>query len=142
MVVAAIEAKFYRSFISGLGLASDPLFADFQQWDQKKWPQQKAAVADRFAAESRTHWTEVFSDLDACVSPVLTYAESAEQVDLTARGANRPIGDQVFPAPAPRFLKTPSSASRSEPADDLAAYLSSIGVSEASLDAWRESLPA
>jgi crotonobetainyl-CoA:carnitine CoA-transferase CaiB-like acyl-CoA transferase len=142
MVVAAIEPKFYRSFISGLGLASDPLFADFQQWDQKKWPQQKAAVADRFAAESRTHWTEVFSDLDACVSPVLTYAESAEQVDLTARGANRPIGDQVFPAPAPRFLKTPSSASRSEPADDLAAYLSSIGVSEASLDAWRESLPA
>ena len=45
MVVAAIEAKFYRSFISGLGLASDPLFADFQQWDQEKWPQQKAAVA-------------------------------------------------------------------------------------------------
>ena len=142
MVVAAIEAKFYRSFISGLGLTSDPLFADFQQWDQEKWPQQKAAVADKFAAESRAHWTEVFSDLDACVSPVLTYAESAEQAHFAERKANRRIGDQVFPAPAPRFLQTPSSAAPSEQPDDPAAYLRSIGVSQASLDAWRESLPA
>ena len=141
MVVAAIEAKFYRSFISGLGLTSDPVFADFQQWDQEKWPQQKAAVADKFAAESRAHWTEVFSDLDACVSPVLTYAESAEQAHLAERAANRRIGDQVFPAPAPRFLQAPSSAARSELTDDPAAYLRSIGVSEASLDAWRQSLP-
>ena len=142
MVVAAIEAKFYRSFISGLGLASDPLFADFQQWDQEKWPQQKAEVADRFAEESRAHWTKVFSDLDACVSPVLTYAESAEQAHLAERGANRRIGDQVFPAPAPRFSQTPSSAARSEPTNDLAAYLRSIGASEARLDAWQDSLPA
>ena len=142
MVVAAIEAKFYRSFISGLGLASDPLFADFQQWDQEKWPQQKAAVAKRFATESRAHWAKVFSDLDACVSPVLTYAESAELGHLAERGANRRIGDQVFPAPAPRFLQTPSSASRSELTDDPPTYLSSIGVSQASLDAWQESLRA
>lgn len=142
MVVAAIEAKFYRSFISGLGLASDPLFADFQQWDEEKWSQQKAQVANRFAAESRLHWVEVFSELDACVSPVLTYAESAEQAHLAVRGANRRIGDQVFPAPAPRFSQTPSSAPRSELTTDPAAYLSSIGVSQASLDAWRQSLLA
>ena len=142
MVVAAIEAKFYRSFISGLGLASDPLFADFQQWDQEKWPQQKAAVAKRFATESRAHWSKVFSDLDACVSPVLTYSESANQAHLAERAANRRIGDQVFPAPAPRFLQTPSSASRSELTDDPPTYLSSIGVSQASLDAWQESLRA
>ena len=141
MVVAAIEAKFYRSFISGLGLASDPLFADLQQWDQEKWPQQKSAVADRFVAESRAHWTEVFSDLDACVSPVLTYAESAQQAHLTVRGANRRIGDQVFPAPAPRFSQTPGIGSRPDSTGDVAAYLGSIGVSEASLDAWRGRIP-
>ena len=33
MVVAAIEAKFYRSFISALGYTRDPLFADLDQWD-------------------------------------------------------------------------------------------------------------
>ena len=99
-------------------------------------------MADKFAAESRAHWTEVFSDLDACVSPVLTYAESAEQAHLAERAANRRIGDQVFPAPAPRFSQTPSSAARSELTEDPAAYLRSIGVSEASLDAWQDSLPA
>ena len=114
----------------------------FSNGDEEKWSQQKAQVANRFAAESRLHWVEVFSELDACVSPVLTYAESAEQAHLAVRGANRRIGDQVFPAPAPRFSQTPSSAPRSELTTDPAAYLSSIGVSQASLDAWRQSLLA
>ena len=137
MVVAAIEAKFYRTLIMALGLESDPLFADLDQWADARWPEQKAAVAVRFVSESRAYWTQVFDALDACVSPVLNYEESTEHAHFIAREAYWSSGEQVFPAPAPRFSETPNDTSQRELTDDLDHYLSAMGVTDSALAAWR-----
>jgi alpha-methylacyl-CoA racemase len=40
---------------------------------------------DRFATKTRDEWTSVFAGTDACVTPVLTWAEAAANEHLRAR---------------------------------------------------------
>ncbi len=69
MAVGAIEAKFYAQLLQGLGLESADLPA---QMDRAQWPAMKERFAEVFAAKTRDEWTNVFEDLDACVTPVLS----------------------------------------------------------------------
>ena len=104
--------------------------ADFQQWDQEK-PQQKAEVADspkraeRIGPKCSVIWMRVFSS---------AYLRGERRAGPPGRaGSQSTYRRQSVPRPA-RFSQTPSSAARSEPTNDLAAYLRSIGATEASLD--------
>lgn len=137
MVVAAIEAKFYCVLIAALGLNADPLFADLDQWDYGRWPEQKDVMERRFGSESRAFWAQVFDGLDACVSPVLNYKESANHPQFIARDALWSSDGQIFPVPAPRFSVTPSLTSPPELTDDLHHYLKAMGVTDSALAAWR-----
>lgn len=109
VAVGALEPQFYATLLAGLGLASDELPA---QLDRDGWPVMRAQFAKVFATRTRDEWAEAFADVDACVTPVLTFAEAASHPHLAARGtiAVSPAG-VPYAAPAPRF-------SRSEPGPD------------------------
>ena len=105
VAVGAIEAKFYAALLHGLGLEPEGLPA---QMDRGSWPQMKERIAVIFATKTRDEWTEVFGELDACVTPVLSPREAAVHPFNTERGVFSNDGP-AQPAPAPRFSKTPGS---------------------------------
>ena len=107
VAVGAIEAKFYRELLEGLGL-SDETLPD--QFDRAHWPAMKERFAAIFAAKSRDEWTAIFEGRDACVTPVLSPSEAATHPYNVERDVFSNDG-LTQPSPAPRFSKTPSSIS-------------------------------
>ncbi|MBM7459587.1 CaiB/BaiF CoA transferase family protein [Rhodococcus coprophilus] len=105
MAVGAIEPQFYALLLKGLEL--DP--ADLpHQLDKAAWPEMKKVFAEKFLTKTRDEWSEVFLGTDACVSPVLTFAEAPQNAHLVARESLIEIDGIVQHAPAPRFSRTPS----------------------------------
>ena len=112
VAVGAIEAKFYAELLARLGL--DGSLAATQH-DRRTWPALRAALAERFREKTRDQWSAVFAGVDACVAPVLTFAESRAHPQVVARGGAIEIGGVAQPAPAPRFARTPGAATRPPP---------------------------
>jgi alpha-methylacyl-CoA racemase len=102
MAVGAIEKKFYEELLRGLGLSETDLPA---QMDRSQWGSMKIRFAEIFRTKTRDEWTDIFEDVDACVSPVLSPTEAATHRHNIAREvfATSPLQ----PQPAPRFSKTP-----------------------------------
>jgi alpha-methylacyl-CoA racemase len=69
----------------------------------------------RTRTRTRDEWTAVFEGSDACVAPVLSYAEAREHPHLRARGTYVESHGVVQPAPAPRFSRTPGALDRPPP---------------------------
>jgi len=114
MAVGALEPQFYAALLQGLGL--DPATLPAQD-DRSGWPTLRAAFTDAFRSRGRDEWTAIFADVDACVSPVLTFAEAAAHPHLAARRTLLPRDGVVEPAAAPRFSRTPAVPSRCDPRD-------------------------
>jgi len=112
VAVGAIEAKFYAELLARLGL--DAALARTQH-DRATWPALRAALAARFREKTRDEWAAVFADADACVAPVLTFAESRAHPQVVARAGAIELGGFAQPAPAPRFARTPGAATRPPP---------------------------
>jgi alpha-methylacyl-CoA racemase len=111
MAVGAVEPAFFAELIRLLEIENAP-----PQHDQSRWPELRAALARRFARRTRDEWTAVFAMSDACVAPVLTFAEAAGNPQLAARDTLVTRDGVVQPAPAPRFSRTPGRISRPAPA--------------------------
>jgi alpha-methylacyl-CoA racemase len=62
----------------------------------------------RFASRTRDEWVEIFAGSDACVTPVLTWSEAANDAHLTARATMIKTNGVEQAAPAPRFSRTPA----------------------------------
>ncbi|MBT8115405.1 MAG: CoA transferase [Arenicella sp.] len=104
--LGAIEPQFYALMKEKMGL-DEELFAE--QNNPAKWPQLKAEVADVVKTKSREEWCEIMEGTDVCFAPVLDYMEATQHHHMQAREAYIKIDDQVQPAPAPRFSRTPST---------------------------------
>ncbi|URW76082.1 CoA transferase [Sphingomonas donggukensis] len=100
VAVGAIEPQFFALLLAGLGIDG----ARFAQHDRAGWPALAEAIGGVFATQPRDHWAAVFGDTDACVTPVLSFAEARAHRHVAARG----ILDGDLPAPAPRFSVTPA----------------------------------
>lgn len=109
MSVAAIEAKFYRTFLLTLGL--EPQDGP-GQFDESGWAGWAERIATVFAGRTRQEWTSIFEGVDACVHPVLDIAESAEHPQVRARRAVVEVEGVAQPAPVPRFSRTPAGMPR------------------------------
>lgn len=113
LAVGAIEPQFYAAFVGALGL---DLAALPDRHDRAHW----AGLADTFApivAERElADWVEVFATVDACVSPVLTMDEAAQNRQFVAREAFTEVNGIVTPSPTPKFSRTPAPALRPIPA--------------------------
>lgn len=116
VAVGAIEAQFYAQLLTGLGLADEELPG---QHDRAGWPVLRARFAGAFASRPRDAWTEVFGGTDACVSPVLTFAEASSHPHLAARETIIQVDGAEQAAPAPRFSRTPAGFPQAPQKPDL-----------------------
>lgn len=107
VAVGAIEPQFYAELIDKLGLADAGLP---DQNDMSRWPELRGRLTEAFAAHDRDHWTKVFAGSDACCTPVLSFGEVEAEPHNTERDTFYREGDWLFPAPAPRFSRTPNAA--------------------------------
>jgi crotonobetainyl-CoA:carnitine CoA-transferase CaiB-like acyl-CoA transferase len=98
VAVQCFEPQFYALFRDLMGIAEDTRFDD--QFDREKWPDQVAGLQAIFETRPRDHWAGLFADTDACVTPVLSPVESADDPHMRARGVWQADGT---PSPAPRF---------------------------------------
>jgi alpha-methylacyl-CoA racemase len=112
VAVGAIEPKFYAELVARLGL--DPAELP-PQHDRAQWPALRARIAAVVATKTRDEWARIFADGDACVAPVLTFAEAVAHPHNVARNAHVKIAGVEQPAPAPRFSRTPGSVRRPPP---------------------------
>lgn len=106
MSVGAIEAKFYTLLLKGLGLTEDELPS---QLDTEKWPEMKEKFAQVFATKTQQEWTEIFSDVDACVEPILELDEAPNHPHNIHRKVFRqPTENQATQVyPVPKLSRTP-----------------------------------
>ena len=113
VAVAAIEAKFYAALLDGLGLG-DWIDAA-EQMDRSGW----AATAETFAAcfltRCQSEWIEQFAGTDACVSPVLDWAEAAAHPQAHALGLFEAPDGVAQPRSTARFSVTPAPRLRAPP---------------------------
>jgi alpha-methylacyl-CoA racemase len=103
VAVGAIEPQFYAELLDKLGLDAATLP---DQNDMSRWPELRERFTEAFAAHDRDHWAKVFAESDACVTPVLSFAEVETEPHNTERDTFYREGDWLFPAPAPRFSRT------------------------------------
>ena len=83
LAVGSIEPQFYAQLLAGLGL--DPAALP-GQFDRDRWPELRAALTDAIAARTRDEWAEVFDGTDACVTPVLSWAEATSHPHMAGAG--------------------------------------------------------
>jgi alpha-methylacyl-CoA racemase len=127
VAVGAIEPQFYAQLLAGLEL--DPAELPDQN-DTLRWGELRAKFSEVFAAHDRDHWAEVFNSGDACVTPVLSFAEVETQPHVTERGTffhdRSGGGDHLQPMPAPRFSRSQPPTPKPPPAEpvDAAVVLS------------------
>ena len=132
VAVCAIENRFYRALLNGLGLTDiDP----GDQYDQTQWPYQKERFAEVFASKTRAEWADLLEGTDACFAPVLSLEEAPRHPHNAERKTWVDHDGIVQPAPAPRFSRTPSaiSATPNEPGERNAEALAAWGFDEAAV---------
>ncbi|WP_018602088.1 CaiB/BaiF CoA-transferase family protein [Mycobacterium sp. 155] len=105
MAVGSIEPQFFAQLVAGLGLAADDIPGQFEL---ARYDEMRAIFTERFATKTRDEWTEIFAGSDACVTPVLTWGEAANNGHLRARSTLVSIDGVDQAAPAPRFSRTPA----------------------------------
>ncbi|MBB4866768.1 alpha-methylacyl-CoA racemase [Pseudomonas nitritireducens] len=137
LAIGPVESRFYAELLERLGLDPAQLPA---QHDRQGWPRLREAFIRAFLQRTREQWCEIFEGSDACVAPVLGFAEAAEHPHAQARGSFMEVGGVVQPAPAPRFLGTPSAVPQPAPARGQGgeAALRDWGLSEAGIQRLRQ----
>ncbi|MCV7419723.1 CoA transferase [Mycobacterium yunnanensis] len=103
VAVGAIEPQFYAQLLAGLGLDAADLPG---QHDASRADELRAAFTEAFLRHDRDHWASVFNGTDACVTPVLSFGEVETEPHITERDTFFRDGDDLEPAPAPRFSRS------------------------------------
>ena len=70
-------------------------------------------LTETFRQRTQAAWLEVFEGSDACVGPVVAYADAPDHPHLRSRGTFVERDGVVQPAPAPRFSRTEATISAS-----------------------------
>ena len=120
MAAGAVEPQFYELLVRGLGL--DPTDLPDRD-DPANWMCLGGRFAAVFASRPRAHWERVFTGTDACVTPVLSFAEAAGHPQVKARAALTAHGAEVVPGAAPRLSGSATAPARPGRAGTLADVL-------------------
>ncbi len=93
LAVGALEFKFWKTFCDALG---QPEWSSVH-WQRGVMPQlpasqaMKQQVAQTIASQPLSHWEHVFTDVDACTTPVLTLQEAMAHPLFKERGVLRDL---------------------------------------------------
>jgi alpha-methylacyl-CoA racemase len=103
VAVGPIEEKFFAELLLKLDIDAVRLGP---QSARDGWQAAKAVLAAKFRTRTRDEWSALLETSDACVSPVLSFAEAPRHAHLKARGTFVEIDGIVQAAPAPRFSRS------------------------------------
>lgn len=117
LAVGALEPRFYAQLLEGLGLDGEQLPT---QTDVTGWPILRARFTEVIKTRTREEWTALFAGTDACVTPVLDFAEAPEHPHLKARGVHVNVEGVSQASPAPRFSRTPAPIPTPPPSHPIA----------------------
>lgn len=106
--MGAIEEPFYEQFVAGLGLDVSALP---DRLDRGSWDRLHRMFGEIVLTRTRDDWARLFEDLDACVTPVLTFEDSIGQPHVTAKRSLVRHGGTVVAGTAPRFSGEPPPVS-------------------------------
>ncbi|HVC56219.1 MAG TPA: CaiB/BaiF CoA-transferase family protein [Stellaceae bacterium] len=109
VAIGSIEPQFYAQLLKHTGLADTELPA---QGDRAAWPDMQRRLAQIFKAKTRAEWTQIMEQTDICFAPVLRMSEALAHPHNRHRQSFVEIDGVPQPAPAPRFLGTPSRVQR------------------------------
>lgn len=134
VAVGAMEPPFYTAFLKGLGLDAQQIP---DRGDRANWPALRMLFAAHFLTRTRSEWEAVFNGTDACVTPVLSLAESLNHPQIVARGLIREFAGRDHPVPAPRLSRTPGTLRLppATPGSDTSAVLADWGFDPAFIKA-------
>jgi alpha-methylacyl-CoA racemase len=107
--VGAIEPQFYALLLQHTGLEGETLP---EQTDRADWPGMQQRLARIFKEKTRSEWTEIMQQTDICFAPVLRMSEALSHPHNVHRESFVEIDGIAQPAPAPRFLGTPTRVQR------------------------------
>jgi len=105
VAVGALEPIFFSALLDGLGVDPSDLG---EQGQRSSWPKMREVFRRAFASRTRDEWASHFAGSDACVTPVLTFAEAVRHPHLAARSTYIEVDGVFQAAPSPRFSKTPA----------------------------------
>ncbi len=100
MAVGCIEPQFFAAMMERLPIDG---VAYGHQMDRARWGEQRAMLEAAFASKTRGEWETEFALTDACVTPVLDYAEAAAHRVNVDRQAVVADGKWLHPQIAPRL---------------------------------------
>lgn len=132
--VGPIEPQFFAEMIHKTGLPEEYIA---KQMDPTCWGDLKAALTSAFQSRTRDEWVEIFEGSDACVAGILDIREAVEHPHNVARKTYVQVGDQMQPAPAPRFSRT-ECAQPTPPSSegaDTKSVLADWGFDQSSIEA-------
>jgi len=87
VAAGALEPKFYAQLLAVTGL--DGEIDPRDQYRPSSWPATIERFAARFATRGRDDWAQAAAAYDACLSPVLDFAEAARHPHNLANGLYR-----------------------------------------------------
>jgi alpha-methylacyl-CoA racemase len=105
VAVGALEPIFFSALLDGLDI--DPRDLG-EQGQRSNWPKMREVFRRAFAGRTRDEWATHFAGSDACVTPVLTFAEAVRHPHLAARSTYIEVDGVFQAAPSPRFSRTPA----------------------------------
>src|SRR5712691_6079411 len=109
VAVGSIEPQFYALLVQHTGLAGESLP---EQTDRATWPEMQTRLARIFKTKTRAEWTAIMEQTDICFAPVLRMSEALDHPHNRHRESFVEVDGIPQPAPAPRFLGTPSRVQR------------------------------
>ncbi len=109
VAIGAIEPQFYALLLKHTGLAGESLP---QQTDRAAWRDMQERLARIFKTKTRAEWTAIMEQTDICFAPVLRMSEALSHPHNRHRQSFVEIAGIAQPAPAPRFLGTPTRVQR------------------------------
>ena len=105
VAIGSIEPQFYALLLKHTGLAGEDLPP---QTDRAYWPEMQERLTRILKTRTRAEWVEIMQQTDICFAPVLRMSEALTHPHNVQRGSFVDIEGISQPAPAPRFLGTPT----------------------------------
>jgi len=109
VAIGAIEPQFYALLLNHTGLEGEDLPP---QTDRAQWPAMQERLTRIFKTKTRAEWVEIMQETDICFAPVLRMSEALKHPHNVHRESFVEIEGIPQPAPAPRFLGTPTGVQR------------------------------
>ena len=137
VAIGAIEPQFYAELLARAEV-TDPQFQ--VQHDAAQWPELKQKLGEVLKTKTRDEWDALMAGSDACFAPVLTMVEATAYSANTERSVYTDVEGMTHPAPAPRFLRTPSQIRHGTQAlgADTVSVLKDSGMEASAIQALLE----